>query len=1159
MRRTKNLCGNGKRNASKKQKERGFKYHHRFENIVKIQNVLRQEFDKQIKARRKTFKRIYGKEKSLIYRKAIEMVETALKKQLKEIQLKAVLKSGVIKPLLNECVAEIHEQASKAKNEATIESSFEISFYGLLKELGLKIFPEKQKAVNTKRHVNKGKIDSSYGAVVIEYKHKSKLKTVKHLQYATKQIVEYIEGLATDSDDYYLGVITDGLRIKFISYRNIIIHEGKIHKLNDKDILWLIKNIISLETKELNSKNLVAEFCFPERDNLSIKLIRALHKALVDNPTKKTHMLNAEWERLFKLGHEDKSHQQKIEERGVVLGEIVNKKNLDLPEQYNVLFCLQTAYAIIVKLIAYRVISDIYFDSPLDSFKSLSSSDKETLRIFFENYEEGSIFRDLGIDNLLEGDFFSWYCTDEQWNDDIGDILQEIILKLSDYEDKKDIFHKSKVYDLFRELYLNIIPGVVRYSLGEYYTPRWLAQHLLEVAVNGKDLWRGLDPCAGSGTFVIAMIERIIDDCGSMPKEQIFNQVIKRVKAIDLNPLSVLTARVNYFVAISAYIPDSFTYIEIPVYLGDSANIPKESEVDGIKCITYQISTELGDLEIVIPKSALKSAQPFSEAMYEMEGCIRNNEPKDALSSLLKVIPEAERTDVIKSRLKHLTDILIELEKQKWNRIWSRIIKNFLSTASLGKFDVIIGNPPWIDWKNLPTGYRNQIKGLCLRRNLFSGDGLTGGINLNICALITNVVAENWLSDSGVFGFLMPKPLIFQQTYDGFRKLKLEHRSQLYFKELHDWTNAGHPFYPVTQHFLTYYFSFKKPPFNRIPVKKFFKMGIVNIPEKHLSDWSEVKGFFNIESCYAGQLSKDHTAYTYTNKAKDLTSFRKVSGKCAYKGREGIEFYPQEITLFTIDEKRKKRRKNILWLNNLQNPKSKYKVPNFSVLLEQTYLYPLVKGPDIKQFEIDHSGFIVPFPYEKENPRLALEPKDLRKKSPLLLQHFQKFRKIIEMQTDYNRKIKGKYDNIFYSFARVGKYSFAPVHVVYRDNTKWGAAVVTETVTPWGENKRFLFQNHAVSMCEDEDGNFITEDEAHYICAILNAPIVVKFILQSSDSRTFKINPPIFLPKFNKKDKKHLALSRLSKQAHFDPVKKEGIRQPINKIYLKICEKNPDL
>jgi len=28
------------------------------------------------------------------------------------------------------------------------------------------------------------------------------------------------------------------------------------------------------------------------------------------------------------------------------------------------------------------------------------------------------------------------------------------------------------------------------------------------------------------------------------------------------------------------------------------------------------------------------------------------------------------------------------------------------------------------------------------KKELFSGDSLTGGINLNICALITNVVAE---------------------------------------------------------------------------------------------------------------------------------------------------------------------------------------------------------------------------------------------------------------------------------------------------------------------------------------------------------------------------------------------------------------------------------
>ena len=77
-----------------------------------------------------------------------------------------------------------------------------------------------------------------------------------------------------------------------------------------------------------------------------------------------------------------------------------------------------------------------------------------------------------------------------------------------------------------------------------------------------------------------------------------------------------------------------------------------------------------------------------------------------------------------------------------------------------------------------------------------------------------------------------------------------------------------------------------------------------------------------------------------------------------------------------------------------------------------------------------------------------------------------------------------------------------------------------------------VFQNHAVSISQDVNGNYISLDEAHYICAILNAPIVAKYIINSSDSRTFKVRPPVQIPKFCASNPVHLKLAKLSMQAH---------------------------
>lgn len=284
-----------------------------------------------------------------------------------------------------------------------------------------------------------------------------------------------------------------------------------------------------------------------------------------------------------------------------------------------------------------------------------------------------------------------------------------------------------------------------------------------------------------------------------------------------------------------------------------------------------------------------------------------------------------------------------------------------------------------------------------------------------------------------------------------------------------------------------------------------------------------------------------------------MRNFKLIAGECAYIGREGIEFYPQELLIFTYAEKGPKA--GTVFLENIQVQRSKYKIPRQKRPIETKYLFPLVKGPAIKPFQHSYAGLIVPFPYKREDPHRPIDAATLAKQSesPLLLGYFRIFEETIRAQTQFSDKIRGPDAGEFYGLARTGPYSFADVYVAYRDNTKWRATVVTSSVMPWGERKRFVFQNHAVSMCERQSGGFITEEEAHYICAIMNAPIVERFIYASSDERSFKIRPPVYIPEFDALDSRHTALAEMSMTAHQNPNKITEILQKIETTYLQIC------
>ncbi len=401
----------------------------------------------------------------------------------------------------------------------------------------------------------------------------------------------------------------------------------------------------------------------------------------------------------------------------------------------------------------------------------------------------------------------------------------------------------------------------------------------------------------------------------------------------------------------------------------------------------------------------------------------------------------------------------------------------------------------------------------------------------------------------------MPEPLIFQQSYEGFRNLYIDGKERLYFSKFVNWNKAGHPFRPVTQKFLTFYISHKYIDYNEgVPTKFYIKKKGVDID--NLDDLN-IEDSFSVCHGLLGTCHFNKNFFTYASNRFELEKFRKITGPSYYIGREGIEFYPQELLVFEHSDMPSIN--GCTALRNMQNDKSKYKIPHRDVLLETSFLQPMIKGKDIMPFHAEVSDYIVPFPYKKENPQVPINSKELRKVAPHLAKYYQDNKKILEAQTGYSDSIIGKSNAEYYALARVGAYSYAKYYVTMRDNTLWAAAVVTEIDTDWGGKKRPVFQNHAISICEDSNGNYISLNEAHYICGILNAPIVAQYMMTSSDSRSFPIRPRIYIPKYDKTNPMHQKMVRLSKFAHMkykDKSYVEKICKEIDSLYLSIIGLN---
>jgi len=171
-------------------------------------------------------------------------------------------------------------------------------------------------------------------------------------------------------------------------------------------------------------------------------------------------------------------------------------------------------------------------------------------------------------------DLFAW--PEKAQAPEVVAIAERIAKQFSEYDIKGFLTGTSPSRDLLKDLYEDLFPKPLRHALGEYYTPDWLAEHVLDQAgYSGDPTTRLLDPACGSGTFLVAAINRLRTRLAEDPamresgKDTLCRQILDNVVGFDLNPLAVLSARANYLLALGE-LADHIDSNEIPVYQRDS-------------------------------------------------------------------------------------------------------------------------------------------------------------------------------------------------------------------------------------------------------------------------------------------------------------------------------------------------------------------------------------------------------------------------------------------------------------------------------------------------------------------------------------------------------------------------------------------------------------
>lgn len=88
------------------------------------------------------------------------------------------------------------------------------------------------------------------------------------------------------------------------------------------------------------------------------------------------------------------------------------------------------------------------------------------------------------------------------------------------------------------------------------------------------------------------------------------------------------------------------------------------------------------------------------------------------------------------------------------------------------KYDILVGNPPWANFGDLPTSYKANVKPFFLQEDLIPDrqKTLLGSSRVDIAALVLKVVLGRLLEKNGVGYFYLPTSLFFGDgAHSGFR------------------------------------------------------------------------------------------------------------------------------------------------------------------------------------------------------------------------------------------------------------------------------------------------------------------------------------------------------------------------------------------------------
>ena len=633
-----------------------------------------------------------------------------------------------------------------------------------------------------------GRADAIYNRFVIEFEPPGSLRpSLLHsaTRHAVEQVQQYLRGVSDETSvalERLAGCAFDGSWIVYVQGERDGWRVSRPRSVDQQALAALLETLESLASgRGLTAANLDEDF--GRQSDSARSVVRTLVSPFIaGEASERATAMFGQWR--IDLGNASGPFAPSDAAEWRSLCEDLDVPSDDLSAAH-VLFCAQTYFALVSKLVALIILEGATSERLVDPLVHA-----EDTWAGFSSLESGELTANTNARNVIEPGIFSWYLGER--SPDLDQALRAMAAIAQEYSAEIVEITPLVARDVLKDLYQRLLPRSIRHRLGEYYTPDWLAQRVVDRVTEGHGQLRlgsrVLDPAAGSGTFLVEAITRILASAAGRPATEVLKGVVDNVVGFDLSPLAVQASKVNYLLALAPLLRGAEEPITLPIYLADSVSPPRRGGV--LEGDVFVISTSEGDWRV-----PAEAATPRGLAVLGTligESLAADEQPEVVREAAKMQLPEISADDEALDRVQELYTKTQELHRDDRNGLWWRLISNAFAPSFETNFDYVIGNPPWVSWETLPEPYRRANEAQWdlheLRPDAVPGRRqASGNVPLDLSMLFVARSMAHYLKDDGRLGFLITASVFKSELAGrGFRRRHLPPNRTYRFRAIED-------------------------------------------------------------------------------------------------------------------------------------------------------------------------------------------------------------------------------------------------------------------------------------------------------------------------------------------------------------------------------------